>query len=347
MKITSLKSKENGLVAIIITMILMIILGLITVGFARLVRREQTQALDRQLSTQAFYSAEAGVNDIVGQIRANKVDLSQDYDTTCNSVISSNGLSISPALDNSNNASYTCLLVDVSPTSLVYDIIDTASAVTIPVVAESGNISSISIYWQDTTGNTSLGCTSALGSFPPSANWPAACNAGMIRMELVSTGSGVNRISLINNTLTAFLQPQQNASAGTLGYNIASNNGATVYGNCSAVQQPRMCKVIINSGLGGSSYYLRLRSIYKPNSVVVTASSGGGPIEFLNAQAVIDSTGKANDVLRRISVRIPLDSGLGQGVPPFAIQSGDSICKKFSVAPGIATTPETDPACAP
>src|SRR3989344_4997320 len=132
------QSKEAGLVAIIVTMILMIVISLITIGFARLVRREQIQALDRQLSTQDFYSADVGVNN----------------------------LAVNPILDSASNTSYSCLLVDASHTSLVYDNVDATNATVIPLIAKAGTISSITLNWQDTTGSTSLNCSYALGLFP-------------------------------------------------------------------------------------------------------------------------------------------------------------------------------------
>jgi hypothetical protein len=55
--------REGGFVSIIVCMIIMTILSLITIGFAQIMAREQRQALDRQLSSQAFYAAESGVND--------------------------------------------------------------------------------------------------------------------------------------------------------------------------------------------------------------------------------------------------------------------------------------------
>ena len=62
---------ERGMVAIMIAMFLMIILSLITLGFLRLMQREQRQALDNSLSTQAYYAAESGINDAVKAARAN------------------------------------------------------------------------------------------------------------------------------------------------------------------------------------------------------------------------------------------------------------------------------------
>src|SRR5882724_3022558 len=56
-------SPEAGFAALIIGIILVLILGLLTIGFAQLVRHEQSSALDKQLSSQAYYAAESGVND--------------------------------------------------------------------------------------------------------------------------------------------------------------------------------------------------------------------------------------------------------------------------------------------
>ena len=54
---------QRGIASLIITMVSMVIVTLIVLGFATLSRREQRQSLDRQLSTQAFYAAESGVED--------------------------------------------------------------------------------------------------------------------------------------------------------------------------------------------------------------------------------------------------------------------------------------------
>src|SRR5262245_28445627 len=57
-----LMPNQSGMAAIIVTLIIMIVLSLITLGFARIVNREQRQVADRQLNTQAFYAAESGVS---------------------------------------------------------------------------------------------------------------------------------------------------------------------------------------------------------------------------------------------------------------------------------------------
>ncbi len=50
----TLSSDERGLAAVVVTVFVMIILSLVVLAFSQVARREQRQALDRQLSTQAF-----------------------------------------------------------------------------------------------------------------------------------------------------------------------------------------------------------------------------------------------------------------------------------------------------
>jgi hypothetical protein len=81
------------------------------------------------------------------------------------------------------------------------------------------------------------------------------------------------------------------------------------------------------------------------NSLNITAYTTGSnsPLALTGDQAQVDSTGKANDVLRRIVVRLPLNS-----IPPgpdFAIESGNSICKQLYIVPGQAPMTGTDPVC--
>lgn len=57
-----IQDNQQGIVAIVVTIILMVILTLIVLSFAKISRREERDALDRQLSTQAFYAAESGID---------------------------------------------------------------------------------------------------------------------------------------------------------------------------------------------------------------------------------------------------------------------------------------------
>lgn len=90
------------------------------------------------------------------------------------------------------------------------------------------------------------------------------------------------------------------------------------------------CSITINSGLGGDQYYLRMMSIYKDVRVrIVARDSSNNALSLQGAQAVVDATGKAQDVLRRIQVRVPLTASSTNQVSDAAISSTDAICKRF------------------
>src|SRR4051794_29381721 len=109
-KPNNLADSEQGIVAIVVSIILIIILSLITIGFANLVRREQRQALDRQLSSEAFYAAESAINDTVDALKVPN-----------SSVISTNNCTNTDSvLDKSRGVSVPCVLVDRSLPQLEY-----------------------------------------------------------------------------------------------------------------------------------------------------------------------------------------------------------------------------------
>ena len=56
---------QDGLASIFISMIIMVIVSLILIGFVQYSNSEQKQSLDRQLQDEAFYSAESGINQVV------------------------------------------------------------------------------------------------------------------------------------------------------------------------------------------------------------------------------------------------------------------------------------------
>src|SRR4029079_15615056 len=65
------RTSESGIVAILVVIVFSALLAVISIGFSHLMNREARQALDRQLSLQAYYCAESGVNDSKAYLKAN------------------------------------------------------------------------------------------------------------------------------------------------------------------------------------------------------------------------------------------------------------------------------------
>lgn len=321
-----LRMNQSGMASILITMITMIVVSLIVLGFATISRREQGNTLDQQLSTQAFYAAETGVEDARNVIM-NDVETGQPVlpktDCTTNAGGATYPTGAQMVLDAAHNVSYSCLLV--SPvTNVKYDGIDGQSKV-IPVDSTQ-TITKLVISWTP-TNNPSPKTAQCPGStthtFSPAGSWK--CDYGVLRMDLVPTQGVLTRNGLDSSTLTSFLEPLKSGGGGGLSYsgNVGKANitGAT----CSGVQ----CSVSINGLSATNDLSLRLNSLYQASNVTIDAYHGGTLLQQ-SGQVSVDVTGNAGGVLRRIQVRIPtaLASNL---IPDDAIQSNAAICKRFQV----------------
>jgi Tfp pilus assembly protein PilX len=80
-----IQNNQDGMASILITILMMIVVSLVVLGFSQVTRTEQRESLNRQLSMQAFYAAESGINDaysvISSDISTNTAIPSQ---TSCN-----------------------------------------------------------------------------------------------------------------------------------------------------------------------------------------------------------------------------------------------------------------------
>jgi hypothetical protein len=350
--------KEAGMVAILVTMILMIVISLIVLGFAQISRRNQRQSLDRQLSTQAFYAAETAVNDAADLIKAAvQTGTNPAAKPDCNSSGGGFYATLTPVIDATSDVEYSCLIVDPAPTTLVYSDVGTTSTV-VPLVASSGTIASVRLTWQtkDDSLTPATNCPNNRNTLPAAGAW-GTCGYGVLRFDLVPTTGGLTHSSLQSATMTAFVIPLRPgaaaaATANPMGYSTggANNRLGVVCSNAN-------CTLTIN-GLSQGQYYMRVSSLYKDVSLQIAAtSSTGSAVSLQGAQAVIDATGKAQDVLRRIQVRVPLAGSSSNLLSDFAIQSTDAVCKRFAVmdgyfqssanaaVPGVGAAHATNPLC--
>lgn len=349
--------QQAGMVAIMVTLILMIVISLIVIGFAQISRRNQRQALDRQLSTQAFYAAETGVNDAnnliktaigLGNIVAAKPNCASNgggfYSSLNNGVI-----------DDASGVRYTCLMVDPTPSTLSYSSIGGTSTIVPLISGSGGTIASVSMTWQskDETSTPTANCPiSRTNVFSPTTSWN--CGYGVLRFDLVPTSGSLTADGLKNATMTSFVVPLSASGDATVNpIDYTTGGGRNLLG---VVCTNTSCSLTIR-GLTQNQYYLRVSSIYKDVSLQITAADGAAaPIALQGAQAVVDATGKAQDVLRRIQVRVSLTGSSTNMLSDYGIQSSEAICKRFSVmdnfflsdsnnaVPGVGGT-TTNPLC--
>jgi hypothetical protein len=322
------------MVSIMTVMVLMIVISLIVIGFATISRRTQRESLDRQQSTQAFYAAETAVNDVREVLQTAVATGTTIPDkTTCTGTGPGNfygAPAITPDIDVAKGIKYSCLLVDPSPKTLRFSSVGTTSVI-VPMNSASGaNFSNITLKWKSkVTGNPLAGCPNTTNNvFSPNGSW--SCGYGVLRFDLVPTAGNQNIDSLRGATMTTFGVPFTSGGTNTVAYaaNTANTNNRLGV-RCTATD----CTLTIN-GLSQNAYYMRISSLYKGVTLEVTANGGAGALELSGAQAVVDATGRSQDVLRRIQVNVPLRATSQNELSDYVIQSTDSVCKRFSVMNG-------------
>lgn len=321
--------RQTGMVSIMVTMILMIVLSLIVIGFAQIARRNSRQSLDRQLSTSAFYAAETGINDVRDLIKNYGIPPSKpDCTNGSGATAAYYGHLPAATLDATASVKYTCVMVNPDTTTLPYTLGWTSTVV--PLTAASGNINTLKFVWQPSVAGATptTGCNGALAPVAGGGAW--SCGYAALRFDLVPAGGNQSYSNWQSSTMSTFLVPQN--AAGTTTTFATDGSRSRVNVGCTNTN----CTMTINSGLGGSSYYLRIMPLYYQNVNLQISGTGAGatPVNFTGAQVLIDVTGKAQDVLRRVQVRVPADGNSSNLGSDFALETTDSICKRFDIMSG-------------
>lgn len=324
---------QRGMVSIMITLIMMLVISLIVVGFAQVSNRNRREALDRQLSMQAFYAAESGVNAAVSTIRAalaaGTTVAAQDQCTDSEYYNSS-----SAKLVDDGSVAYTCVLVNPRVSKIVTPANLTEPAIVpINTVDNTGapvQASSLTLSWSPPDGGVpgTTGCLTT-GTFP--VNGIAyTCAFGVLRVDLFKLdGTSVSSAAnLAGSTATFYLKP---TTSGSGLQDVSSFTTPKAYVvNASYDTSSGMYRATINFNAPAAHYYARITTLYKPAKTVEISSSNG--TYFADAQATVDVTGRAQDVLRRVQVRVPLQD-YNSTLPVAAVQSGNDVCKRFAVSP--------------
>jgi hypothetical protein len=344
------KYNQYGLVSIMVASVLMIIMALITLGFTRVVQREQRQAVDAQLSRQAFYAAETGINVAIDS------SLGSGFSdkTTCDvsgapfndGVVASSSLTAPLTSEEQSSADlveFTCILIQQNSSDFVFDNDSiTSSPQTVPVKPVSP-ITSIVFEWRDNnTNNVQASCNAGtlanLDFEGNAAGW--GNKIGALKLDLIGlpNSSPFGREDLVARQFGAVLYPC-NSATGLSSVTFASSVGNGSYGriipvNCqnSGDYECRLEITGLNSfgpGLNRQEMYARFNSIYKDLDLRIEPLANGSRVQLEDAQAIVDSTGKANDVLRRLQARVPLYNAYI--LPQAVLQSQEDVCKLYQV----------------
>ncbi len=347
-KVAMLKSKtgrknldENGFASIVIALILIIVLSLLTVAFAQLARNEQQNSLNKELANQAYYAAESGINDAYSDIENGYITTANSNPNQClYSVPNGQALINNQTIDSSRNVGYTCLLVNLSPPNIKYDNVAVQSERYITFTT-SPQIDSLTFNWgsADAGGNTNWAPAYIPNqSFVPVAEW---AHPALIQLSITPLNN-LTRQALINNTFTAYFYPSATGANATA-YNPTT--APVISGDCSTTNPEYTCSSTITglAATGSTNFLVHFIDYYDASNVLIngTSTAPPQPVDFLDGQAQIDVTGRAQNVLKRLQVRVPLTPNVP--LPNYAIE-GQNICKRFDTYPG-STVPDNLPGC--
>lgn len=328
----NIRTDQRGIASFMLTIVLMLVITLIVLGFSQIARRNQREALDDQLSTQAFYAAETGVN-----LVQHLLSSGPPADKTDCVTVAAPAEYVNVQL-NLPTASNSCLLVTNAPGSLVYDDIGTNNTI-VPIKAQNSTANggpgvgsgTLTLTWKtkDTSPDDVSKCSpyNDPGTFTDDlGTGGGTCPYGVLRFDMVDvTAAGALTASnLENQTMTVFAPPTRNHQAI---FKKEPGNPPGTPGNVQCTNTS--CTLSVNGVDFDHNYYMRLTSAYKDVSITSIAGKldSGLDVKFLDAQILVDSTGKAQDVLRRVQVRL---NEVSTQAPAYAIESSGSICKQYT-----------------
>lgn len=331
---------QKGMVSIIVTMVLIIIMTLVVLAMSQNSNREQRQALDRQLSDQAFYNAESGISDWAQYIYDNSDSLPPEK-PSCDTPAANYPNAPTPDIGTDGVNSYTCILYDKAPLTLEYDTVTVSDSIVTPIepygMPGNSRLRTLVFEWRAKDGGTNTsGCTlSATSSLPQQL--PGTCSIGGLRIDVVNP-SGFNRNQIINNNFPAYILPGN--GGGSLNYSAngpLQDQGQIGRANCNG----GICRLELDgiNLANGERRYLHIKGLYKTSNLTISAcrvpaancGNGNQDVRFNSSQIEIDSTGKSNDVLRRVKVRLPVESQF-ENAGSFSLKTTQSICKLIEVA---------------
>jgi Tfp pilus assembly protein PilX len=352
---------ERGFASLVIAFVMIIVLGLLSVGYAQLARNEQQSSLGKQLSQQAYYAAESGVNETY-HLLSNASFASSVDPTSCvpaSDFPTSTETGTDPgiegeSLSNKYDVQITCVLVNTHPSTLSATLTpgqswNTIFTGTLSDGTPSAVINQLGIYWDTTDGHntpaniqlTPYGNTVNANTLPTQAAWGTSPPVIQVTLTPLNTSPGaVNRASLINNSLTYYFYPYHGTGTcatpliNPLPQILCSDTSTTGYNYGTTLNN--VASYI--PGASSNTYLVHVEDYYDAAKIEIgnAVDLNTHPVNFEGSQADVDSTGKAKDVLKRLAEVVPL---VQSSTLPTDALDGQNICKEFTTLPDSAGTP--------
>ncbi len=270
--------------------------------------------------------------------------------------------------DTSLNQAYTCVVVQTITDDYLGNVLDGQSSL-VPLKA-TGAFNKIVIEWMhkdDGTGSYAGGgvanitapvTSGTLGALPPRSGWATSAPALMRVLAVLPaqpdtvaladldgptastaflwpsvTGASINEVKV--DTITGIGTARATSSGGALTQPVVVACSNNLYTSGGYACRATLTMPAGQSVPAGSTVaFLRLNSLYHDTSYRVTLQRDDTPVTFDGVQPIVDSTGRADNVFRRVLSRLNYSSYVDDsimGSANAAISVTGNLCKDFYI----------------
>lgn len=352
------RANQRGISSIIIVFVLMILVTLISLGFAKLMSRALQGSLTHQQSAAAQYAAQSGIRNVTAWVKA-KVNASEEIPlvTDCNKLLNEEDGEFRDVsiLSPDGLTKYTCILLNPAPTSLRYDNLEPGKS---NVIKIDSSVDKLMFSWQNYTGETK--------NFPDvdsklldESTWNSHNThyPPLLRVTIYPIAAQGKLDDTQQNSRTYFFYPlprdgnKNDVTEVDYGDNNYKRQPLPVRCNQTDVGERFVgsaelaCNVIINNlySQDAQTLYVRITPLYTQAKIVIKANAPGGEvIIFPGNQVIVDVSAKSGNSVKRLQARVSAnisgDTILpdDDGIPEHAIRSAVTICKRLLVPEGAA-----------
>lgn len=363
-KMEDRSSASRGFTAIFIVIFSTLLLSIIAVSFIAMMVREQSRSADDELSESAYDSALAGVEDGKRVLAACNRDGAGSQacaainTARCNTVQSSGVLgtieeqevSIQSEIseDNMLNQAYTCVII--RPNTDTYDgVLRYDDSVMIPLRSD-GKYDKVVVSWYNsddiTVGVNQLTYPTSTDLTSASAWGYATGHPPLIKAQLMQYDSTKPiKLSAFNDNKSAhtlYLYPWNiGISDGIQFSDDDRRDGSMAVSPVACAEDRPIFGYACNATLtlpdlpddGDNSdrvAYLRLSNYYGSAHYQVRLLNGSTPVKIVGVQPSIDSTGRANDIFRRVEAKVESSDDTFP-YPRATIDITNNLCKAYGV----------------
>lgn len=361
--------KHSGAVSIFIVVFAALLITIVTVSFVRIMLQDQKQATTTDLSQSAYDSSQAGVEDAKRALlryqsicnsggdcvaAANAIDSTKT--PACNASIgtlgtdvSGNEVKVQTGNSNALDQAYTCVKITLNTD----DYLGTLSANESNIIPLSGvsDFNTVQIQWfssKNLSGHSANLATSTTNLPLLSQTSWSLYRPSIMRAQIMQFGSNgftlndfdSNASGNRSNANTLFLYPSNSpldsfsfvsdtrriSKGSPLAVHCSTTLGANNYACAAKLKLPDPI-----DGVGvHRTLLLRLSALYNGSDYRITLLNNTTAVQFNAVQPQIDSTGRANDLFRRVQTRVELTDTTFP-YPEAAIDITGNLCKDFSV----------------